>query len=112
MPLRRQGRVNVSHADLRGQDASVVTHILPGGLRYLSRSQPAGEVHLDRVALAVAGPREEGNADRSAEAEHDRIGLNRNTGRFNHYADVGIDASRPTLGDSGSAGARGEQMEV
>jgi len=28
---------------------SVVTHILPGGLRYLTRSQPPGEVHLGRV---------------------------------------------------------------
>jgi hypothetical protein len=26
----------------------VVTHILPGGLRYLTRSQPPGEVHLER----------------------------------------------------------------
>ena len=26
----------------------MVTHILPGGLRYLTRSQPPGEVHLGR----------------------------------------------------------------
>ena len=45
-PFRRQRRVSVRHEDLRGQDASVVTHILPGGLRYLSRSQPAMEVQL------------------------------------------------------------------
>mgnify|MGYP000187307743 CR=1 FL=1 len=45
-PFRRQRRVSVGHEDLRGQDASVVTHILPGGLRYLSRSQPVGEVQL------------------------------------------------------------------
>ena len=32
-PFRRQRRVSVGHEDLRGQDASVVTHILPGGLR-------------------------------------------------------------------------------
>lgn len=32
-PFRRQRRVSVRHEDLRGQDASVVTHILPGGLR-------------------------------------------------------------------------------
>jgi|GEM_PF-5026614 len=31
--LRGEGRVSVSHEDLRGNDMSVVTHIVPGGLR-------------------------------------------------------------------------------
>jgi len=46
----------VRHEDLREQDASVVTHILPGGLRYLSRSQPAGELHLAHADILVTAP--------------------------------------------------------
>ena len=31
----------------------MVTHILPGGLRYLTRSQPPGEVHLDTDSVQM-----------------------------------------------------------
>ncbi|MDK9339407.1 hypothetical protein FAM23853_000629 [Propionibacterium freudenreichii] len=34
----------------------MVTHILPGGLRYLTRSQPPGEVHLAARRGLITAP--------------------------------------------------------
>ena len=51
-PLRSQRSISVSHGDLRFRDASVVTHILAGGLLYVTCSQPLGEVHLTHRRVA------------------------------------------------------------
>ena len=48
----------------------MVTHILPGGLRYLTRSQPAGEVHL-----AATRAWKEANPDRAR--AHNRESMRR-----------------------------------
>ena len=50
-PLRSQRSISVSHGDLRFRDASVVTHILAGGLLYVTCSQPLGEVQLASTHL-------------------------------------------------------------
>ncbi|WP_431978193.1 SCO6880 family protein [Propionibacterium freudenreichii] len=62
----------------------MVTHILPGGLRYLTRSQPPGEVHLERHGalgreLATASPvavTETGERLRSDSAFHAVLWIN------------------------------------
>ncbi|MFK5172331.1 hypothetical protein ACI3QN_07315, partial [Propionibacterium freudenreichii] len=56
---------------------SVVTHILPGGLRYLTRSQPPGEVQLAGwlAARGGAGSPGAGWSWRRGTSNHEREAL-------------------------------------
>ena len=53
----------------------MVTHILPGGLRYLTRSQPPGEVHLADAdqQLIEADQRDREAGDRAHVLIHQRL---------------------------------------
>ncbi|WP_260266464.1 hypothetical protein, partial [Propionibacterium freudenreichii] len=59
-----------------GQESECGNHILPGGLRYLTRSQPPGEVHLagtcsGNIRLVVNGDPGEASWDRLYEGNRD-----------------------------------------